>query len=308
MRRVVLAFALVGAWYWWHRSPEATQQEDAWQGAVLDDGFAVRYGDRVQELDFTGARRANHEVPDDRSVRVFGSNVGASAAWIKNGQLQLFDLRKREVVAAYGTAATTLCDGVGTNDARFVVGWREQDGDLWFLHGPTRAPAASSMTTELVAHAEEPWCAVASAEHLIALAWRDRDRLRINWCTTKYCSALPAAVKLAPSIAVIGMGCLRNACVVATRESSDAVELKYVTESGSVKWRFRLATNVHTLAILGIADRAFAVAVPGHVLRFERDGSHSELWHGEGIPAIAWSRGRLLVAHKHGETLLEVPR
>lgn len=89
-----------------------------------------------------GAERRTH-CPGDRAG-VFGMASSVAAAWLENGKLQLFDVKKREVVATYGKAGRELCDGVATNDARFAVGWRERDGGLWFLHGPTSTAAAAT--------------------------------------------------------------------------------------------------------------------------------------------------------------------
>ena len=62
------------------------------------------------------------------------------------------------------------------------------------------------------------------------------------------------------------------------------------------------------VSIVGVGDRAFAVgyATPGgaRVDRFDRDGTASPVWRDPASPrppALAWSSGRLLVAHYHGE-------
>src|SRR5512138_2821432 len=98
MRRAVFVIVVVVAWMWWrHRPPNtpSTHDDQRWRGAVLADGFAVHYGDRVQELDFDGKRGANHELPGDRDTRVVGTSAGIAAGWLKNGQLQFFDVKKR---------------------------------------------------------------------------------------------------------------------------------------------------------------------------------------------------------------------
>lgn len=306
MRRVVVVLGLVGGWWWFHRGRETHATEHR-QAAVLAEGFAVRDGASVQLLERDGRRGATHALPDDRVARVFGAGSTVEAAWLKNGQLQLFDMKRREVLAAYGRAASRLCDGVATNDARFAVAWREDDGGLWFLHGPTStAPASVEMPLQ-VANDAHAWCGVASAEQLITLLWRDRDRLQINWCSAKRCFPLPASTKLAPTAEIVGFGCLRDACLVAVRDGASA-NLMYVTESGSVRWKQPIPTTARNVAIVGVADRAFAVALPGSVVRVDRDGKRTNLWHGDGEPVLAWSRGRLLVAHGSGEVVIEVAR
>jgi hypothetical protein len=309
MRRLVLVFALVCVWWWWRHDDRSTSNQDAqMQGAVLADGFAFRSGDHVHELDFAGKRRAKHLVRDDRDFRVFGTRAGAAAAWLQSGKLQLFNLKRREVVDSFGKAATALCDGVATNEYRFAVGWVEKDDGVWFVHGPTRRSTASiDVPVHIAATMQRPWCAIASAEDLIGLAWRERNWLRINWCSSTRCSPTPAAVKLPETAEIIGLGCLRTACLLATRDGT-ATSLAYVTESGAVKWRQDLTSSSSVLTIIGIADTAFAVALPNTVVRIDRKGARSELWAGEGHPAIAWSRGRLLIAHKGGETVIEVLR
>jgi hypothetical protein len=307
MRTVVVVLGLVVGWWWFHRSPAARAQADQRQAAVLADGFAVRHGASVQLLEHDGRRRTTHALPDERAARIFGVGSTIAAAWLKNGQLQMFDVKNNEVIAAYGRAAQVLCDGVATNDARFAVAWRETDGGLWFLHGPTTAAAASVSLPIQVTGDAHAWCGVASAEALITLLWRDRDWLRINWCTAKSCSPLPSSTKLARTAEILGFGCLRDACLVAVRDGGSA-SLWYVTESGSVRWKQPLPNEARNVAIVGVADRSFAVALPESVVRVERDGKRANLWRGSGTPVLAWSRGRLLVSHGSSETVLEVAR
>lgn len=314
MRRVVFVAAIVGAWWWWHRTP-ATTSSTVRQAAVLADGFAVRDGERVYELERDGTRRATHGVRADRPLRVFGTTAGAAAGWVRNGQFQLIDLKTGELAGAWGTAARHLCQGIATNDQRFAVGWMEDDGQLWWLHGPTGSSTVSVLppVANHIASADEPgFCAIASAEDRVAVLWRDRNWLRINWCSSRSCSPLPASTKLDPKISIIAEGCLRNACLLETRHDGTD-ELMYVTESGAVKWREQPIvpdTSPGDVTIVGIADSAFAIALPSTVLRVDRTGTFTTLWSGNdaATPAIAWSRGKLLVSHSHGETVLEVPR
>lgn len=289
------------AWFRHGSAPHAHEQAPL-QAAVLTDGFAVARANVVRELDRQGRIRAEYRVPRDRQVRVVGTRVGVAAAWLDNARLELALLKTGES-KGWGKSASVLCDGAASNDSRFAVAWREDSGGLWFVHGPM---SAADVPTILATDAQ--WCGVASAGDRIALFWRDRGRLLFNTCTPVKCSPLPASVALAPSTEVVGFGCLANACLLAARASNGSTELLYATESGAVKWRKPLGSIDGRVEIIGIAGNAFAVGVPGRVVHYDRRGRSKDLWTGHGTPALAWSRGLLLVAHANGQEIVEVPR
>jgi hypothetical protein len=210
----------------------------------------------------------------------------------------------------FGKSARMLCEGAATNDERFAVGWLEGDEGVWFVHGETRdrrtdegaelefdEPVSIETTAD-----RKNWCGIASAGDLIALFWRDRDRMFIGTCTRKKCG-MAAALAFDRSETLLGFGCLRNACLIAARDKAGKARLQYVTESGATKWKLPLETSLLEVSVIGAGADTFAVGyVTGdatHVIRVDRKGGITRLWQGataKHAPALAWSRDQLLVA------------
>lgn len=325
MRRLWLAIGVLALWWWWRAEEPAPAPDDATEvrAAVLRNGFALHVAGqphRVREISRKGPQRAEHVVDRAGEVRVVGTRSGATAAWLDTKKVRLVALEKKRELGVWGKSARMLCEGVASNDERFGVGWLEADDSVWFVHGPTtvETQAEHAALEPMLASQADPktWCGLASAEGNIALFWRDRDRLFFNMCTKKKCASLPAAVAFPRSDVLLGFGCLRNACLVAARDKHGKARLAYLTESGSTKWTRPLATDRLAVSIVGAGSRAFAVGYVGEngaeVLRVEPKGATSKVWQGaaaDGVPALAWSNGQLLVGQRSGApSVIPFPR
>jgi hypothetical protein len=215
------------------------------------------------------------------------------------------------------TAGTTTLEQAGR--------WLEADGGIWFVHGDTKRKRTADVDTDALeldvtqvdATADRKnWCGVASAADLIALFWRDSDRLFIQTCTRKKCAGLPGTVAFKREDTLLGFGCVRDACLLGARDKAGKTRLQLVTESGSTKWTKPLDTTQLEVSIIGAGPDAFAVGYSSErgsdVLRVDRKGTMTSVWNGaaaSGAPALAWSNNKLLVAPRGGEpTVVAFPR
>jgi hypothetical protein len=295
------------------------------QSAVLRDGFAFTHagaGHRVVELDAQGTVRRERTLQAPGALRVVGTRAGAAAAWEDGKRVRLTRVEDDADLGTWGRSVRQLCDGVASNASRFAVGWLEADDSVWIVHGPLAAGAEADGVSDGsdgddgstrplatgVPLTRNDWCGVASAEHNVALMWRSGDRLKITMCTKKACSNLPASFKLEQRLPILGVGCLRNACLLATPDEAGHPRLTLVTTTGRSRWNHPLEAASGPISIVGVGDRAFAVgyAAPGgpDVIKIDRDGKAARVWRdpaSSGTPALAWSSGRLLIAHHHGE-------
>jgi hypothetical protein len=288
------------------------------QAAVAREGFivaqAIDGGRRLYAVERSGQHHHLAELFRDGDLRVTGTSAGPAAGYLAGRKFHLVSVVEDKDVGMWGTNARTLCDGIASNDHRFGIGWLENDGGVWMVHGPmSRAQDAGHAvavpelmkleTAELAAPAT--WCGIASADDKIALFWRDRDRLQFQMCTRKKCGGIPSTIKFPRNNLVLGMGCQRNGCLVAYREPTGAAAITYYTESGSAKWKAALDTDATSVSIVAAGDRAFAVGFSNrdgaHVLRYDRTkGAATQAWRGSvgsGVPQLAWSRDHLLIAH-----------
>jgi hypothetical protein len=325
MKYLWLVVGVFGVWLWWGgEDPASAPVPDDIHAAVLRDGFALHaegQPHRVREISRKGPQRTEHVIDRDGDIRVVGTRAGAAAGWLDSKKVRLVSLKNKRELGVFGKSARMLCDGVASNDERFAIGWLEADGVIWFVHGPTgetQAIETNEVDEPVLAARADPknWCGIASAEGNIALFWRERDRMYINTCTKKQCSGLPAAVAFPRDDVLLGVGCLRKACLLAVREKSGTSRLTYVTESGSAKWTKPLATNELSVSIVGVGDRSFAVGYVGsegaEVLRIDAKGAAARVWQGAasgGVPALAWSRDQLLVGPRIGPaSVIPLPR
>ncbi len=304
---------IVAAW-WWHRaSPTPTDDPHrASQVAVTGDGFALLHeleGDwrRVRELSRDGEPVADHLIQHDGEVRLVGTRAGATLAWIDGRNVRLGSPDGREQ-GRWGKSVHRLCDGAATNASQFGVGWLESDRSVWMVHGPTSASLASDELAIELATEPATWCGIASAEQNIALMWRDRDRLKINLCSKTRCSTTVTSTPLDRRTALLGFGCLRDTCAIATRDRDGNTRLAYVVGSGAQKWSTPIDTDAATVSIAGIGDRAFAVGYRGargsEVIRLDRKGERVVLWQGpKTTPVVNWASGTLLIAYDDGGKL-----
>jgi hypothetical protein len=286
------------------------------QVGVLEDGFVLTHttdaGRRVLELDARGQARRELTLRHTDDRRVVGTSSGTAIAWQDDKKVRLVRVDDARDIGTWGKAVRHLCDGVASNDERFAVGWLEADDTVWIVHGPVAANELTDAGGVMASSAElarTDWCGIASAEHNVAMLWREADRLRFTMCTKKRCSGLPASFKLDRRIPILGFGCLRNACLIAVRDEAGNARLAFVTETNQSKWNKTLDTASSTVSIVGVGDRAFAVGYAtgtgSEVVRFDRDGVATSLWRdpaSTSVPALAWSSGLLLIAHRRGET------
>lgn len=324
---VMLALVVaLGAALWPRHAARApiAGAEGGLQGAVLLDGFAFAQpapggaGHRVVDVDPEGHARRERTLPATGELRVVGTRIGAAAAWQDGKRLRLARVEDDRDMGTWGRSMRQMCAGVASNATRFAVGWLEADDTVWFVHGPLAAAAegadegdgtlAEALSIGAGALTRNDWCGVASAEDKIALLWRDADRLSLTMCSQKACSNLPVSFKLERGIPVLGVGCLRAACILATPDDAGTTRITLVTTTGRSKWTHTLDGASGPVSIVGVGDRAFAVgyATPAgaRVDRFDRDGTASPVWRdpaSDRPPALAWASGRLLVAHYHGE-------
>jgi hypothetical protein len=297
------------------------------QAAVTTDGFLVAQpaagAHRVWAVGRDGSQQHLAEVIRDGEVRVVGTSAGPTAGYQDGKRIRLSRIADGRDLGMWGTNAQHLCDGVASNDKRFAVGWLEGNGGVWIVHGPTTRPRTTVDANEGeldeiavldVGATEQPsWCGVASAGDKVALAWRDRDRLLLGMCTAKRCGGLTASVPMHRENVILGMGCLRNACMIAHRDQRNKTVVTYVTESGSAKWSKPIETDATSVSVIGVGDNAFAVGFAnrngGHVLRFDRKGNTTQPWRGSvgsGVPQLAWSMGYLLIAHYTNDSVTPI--
>ncbi|HEY0988955.1 MAG TPA: hypothetical protein VGD80_17930 [Kofleriaceae bacterium] len=347
--RSILGLLLLAWFAWsrlgGERSPAQTPGDRGLQAAVLKDGFAVTYtgdgGRRVVEIDAQGQRRREVALPLRDDLRLVGTSIGSVVGWQDDKKLRLARIDDLTEADTFGHQVRQLCAGVASNAQRFGVGWLEGDDTVWVLHGPA-AEAADGEHTEpiappchrsersglcageppchrsersgvcagaLGAPARNDWCGVASAEQNIALMWRSGDRMSIVMCSKRACSNLPASFTLDRRLPLLGVGCLRNACLLATPDDSGRPRLSLVTTTGRGKWTQPVAAS-GAVSIVAAGDRAFAVGYAGpdgaEVIRLDRDGKATALLRdpAAGAPALAWSAGRLLIARFRGDALI----
>lgn len=304
-----------------HRAPAARGEL---QGAVDGEGFLVAQATgnarRVWAVDRAGAQRHLADIVREGDMRIVGTTAGPTVGYQDGKRMRLRRIADDQDLGMWGTNVRGLCDGLASNDQRFAVGWLEGDGGVWMVHGPTtkRTRDLAASTTEMGAldagvTAQPSWCGVASAGDKVALFFRDRDRLLFQLCTAKRCGGLAASTPLPRTSVVLGMGCVRNACLIAHRDQRGTSSVTYVTESGSAKWTKPIVTDATTVSVVGVGANAFAVGFSnregGHVLRFDRKGNSTQPWRGSvgsGVPALAWSAGHLLVAHYTNDTVTPI--
>ena len=304
------------------RAPAAAPGE--LQLAVLRDGFLVTHptdgGRRVIDVDRDGRERGTMIARHGDDQRVVGTSVGPAVAWEEARKLRFVRISDDGDLGTWGKSVRQLCDGVGSNDERFAVGWLEGDDTVWIVHGPIArqgaagaAAADAPSTLEVVAPGElvrNDWCGVASAEKNVALFWRSADKLHFGMCTKRRCSGLFATYKLDHRFPILGFGCLSNACLVAWRDEANQARIALLSEMGRSRWNKLLDTTGDRVSIIGVGDGALAVGYFGPagavVERFDRNGTVASLWRdaaATGAPTLRWSSGRLLIARHQGTAL-----
>lgn len=310
-KRWFAAMALLGGIWWSQRSP-ADEHDPAPAAAVLADGFAImtqrpHEPHRVIEVSRTGETRHQVTLHRDGDVRFAGNVVG----WQDKTKVVLGvidDDGGIEQVTTWGKKARQLCAGVATNEHRFGVGWLESNGAVWFVHGPV-ASSASGVTAAFDTAARASWCGIASAGENIALLWREGSRLVMNFCSSTQCGRLVVRVPIHAKDELLGYGCVRDACLFATRDPKGGSRIYRVTESGkTIVKPLEDAAASGPISIVGAGDRAFAIAYATEngtvVKRITLDGAPTEIrrYVDSRWPInLAWAAGRLLVTRPDHE-------
>jgi hypothetical protein len=315
------ACVLAGLWWWWPASsPPAPSRP---QAAVLADGFAaIDSTNRVVELDADGVRRHQLTVRGVADPRIVGFGSGLGVVWRDGKRVAAAGVDPDGNVgtpARFGKNVQMMCNGTASNAHRFAVGWTEPDGAVWIVFGPTAAASRDEPDLEASAgyeaaalggaQARPTFCAVASADRKIALLWNDGNKVLMTLCD-KQCPSLPTPVSLAKGRELLGFGCLRDGCVIATRNGG-AVEATWVTTKGKPQWTrpLRDAGPDTRVELVGTGTQiaiAYATAGEPVVVAATRTGELAPIWQGaaDGVPSLQWADGRLVIVRHIGGDLV----
>lgn len=296
---------VIGLWWMWRGGDEAVAPRV--QAGVLRNGFTVLVDRQVHELgrDARTEHQMSLQLADE--VRFVGTSAGSTVGWKAGKKLKLAALDdggNPDEPSTWGKKVAQLCEGAASNEHRFGIGWLESDNRVWIVHGPMRASALALDALELHTDAAKvTWCGVASAGPDLALLWRDGKKLQLNFCTPKACSAYVTKVPVPAEEQLLGFGCVRDACLFASRDKSQTV-LRRVFETGrSIKLALTAAADDTRVEIVGTGPRVFAVAYVDREHRVavelrDIDGSVKQSWSFDEreVPALRWDGARLLVA------------
>jgi hypothetical protein len=149
MKRGMIVVAVIVGWWAW---PESAPREVGTQrAAVLADGFAVLDGvtdQVVHELDEDGDELDTIDVRGlPRDTRLVGSRVGPVVVWKAGKQVALAAADRLDRRETFGKNVHHLCEQTATNAQRFGVAWTEQNGDIWFVHGPAAIALEASQAS-----------------------------------------------------------------------------------------------------------------------------------------------------------------
>jgi len=323
--------AAAGLWWLWpaSSSPPPSPPPHA-QAAVLAEGFAAIDGaNRIVELDDAARRR--------REIAVTGAPSGGRVVGVADQIALVWRDGKRIALALvdpdgslgrtqkFGKRVAGLCEGVASNEHQFGVAWLEADGSTWFVHGPTAARGGALAAEALVEQITEPAadpaksgsCAIASADDKLALLISEGSRTTLTLCARQCGGA--RRIELPKKSTVLGFGCTRGACVVATRGAGGVVEATWVSApQGRVEWTRPLphASPDTRVSLAGTAAQvaiAYATSNEPVVVTASKAGAIETVWQGpaDEVPGLVHARGRLLVArHAGGElagSIVRVP-
>jgi hypothetical protein len=288
------------------------------QAAVLYDGFAViEGGTKLVELDDTGDVRSEtalSSMPAD--TRVIGMVKGPGVVY-RDGKKVVIgyvdDDGKIEQPQRFGRSVHKMCEQTASNSRRFAVSWTEGDGEIWFVHGPTkrRFEAIPIVTRDMLPDDTElrqpSYCGVASAGNDIVLLYRDGSRTNLVTCSEKRCSN-PQTIKLDAKREILGFGCTKEACAIVTRDGNSVDASWAWLRGGKVEWTKPLPSPADDTRVTAVgvgAQVAIAYSIdPEPVVRVVgKDGAMKVVWQGRSdtVPGLAWSDTALLVAaHRDG--------
>ncbi|HSK04171.1 MAG TPA: hypothetical protein VK932_23115 [Kofleriaceae bacterium] len=306
--------AVAGLWWSWpdgSSAPAPAPPPAAHpQAAVLADGFAaIDARGRIAVLDDEAERR--------REIALTGAPAGARVVGLAGHVGLVWRDGKRVAVAAvdddgslegtarFGKRVASMCEGVATNEHEFGVAWFEADGSVWFVHGPTSprgatAAGATAAEAPLAVPAKADFCAIASAGDRIALLFTEGSRTTLALCG-RQCT--PRRLELPKKSAVLGLGCTRGGCAIATRGAGGAAHVTWVTPQGKARWTRPLphASPDTRVALAGTGAAvaiAYATANEPVVVIASAGGELATAWQGasDDLPSIVHAAGRLLVA------------
>src|SRR5262245_18964316 len=234
-RPLVTLGAAAGLWWLWPASSPSPAPGRA-QAAVLSDGFAAIDGrGRIALLDEEAGRRREIAVAGaPAGARVVGLAGDVGLAWRDGKRVAVAvvdDDGRLEGTTRFGKRVASMCEGVASNEHRFGVAWFEADGSIWFVHGPT---SPQEVAGEELRPAKADFCAIASAHDRIGLLWTEGSRTTLALCGRQCTSA--RRVELPKKDAVLGFGCTRAGCVVATRSPDGDAQATWVTLQGKAQW------------------------------------------------------------------------
>ena len=304
MRKVMLLGLVVGLWWMWRGDGETVAPRV--QAGVLRNGFTVLVDRRIHELDQDARTEHQMSLQLADEVRFVGTSAGSTVGWTDGKKLKLAALDDRgnpDEPSTWGKKVTQLCEGAASNEHRFGIGWLESDGRVWIVHGPMRSTELATSEELELETVKTTWCGVVSAGQDLALVWRDGKKLSLNFCTPKACSSYVTKVPVPAEEPLVGFGCVRDACLFASRDRSQTV-LRRVFETGrSLKLVLTAAADDTRVEIVGAGGRIFALAYLDRDHRVavelrDTDGSLKQSWSFDerDVPALRWDGSRLLVA------------
>ncbi len=311
-RPLVTLGAAAGLWWLWPGGSSAPPPAPVHpQAAVLADGFAAIDG---KDRDEAVIVLLDEEAERRRAIAVAGAPAGARVVGLAGHVGLVWRDGKRVAVAAvdddgtlegterFGKRVATMCEGVATNDHKFGVAWFEADGGIWFVHGPTSrqgAVAAASVEAPLAEPAKADSCAIASAHDKIALLFTEGSRTTLALCG-RQCAA--RRIELPKKSAVLGLGCTRGGCAIATRGSGGVTQATWITPQGKAQWTKPLphASPDTRVALAGTGAAvaiAYATSNEPVVVTASAGGELATVWQGksDGLPSIVHAAGKLLV-------------
>jgi len=331
-RPLVALGAAAGLWWLWPSSsgPPAPARP---QAAVLADGFAaLPGGDRIALFDEGAGRRGDLAVDDaPANARVVGVGGHVGLVWRDGKRVAVAVVGEDgqlEQPTKFGKRVASMCQGVATNEHRFGVAWLESDGSVWFVHGPTSPRGAGEAVgpgshgshgshgieaiealEALEATAGAPFaeppkpeiCMIASAHDKLALLYTEGSRTTLVLCG-RSCAA-PRRIELPRKAEVLGFGCTRGGCAIATRAETGATLATWVTPQGRAQWTKPLphASERAAVALAGTGAQvaiAYATANEPVVVTASPAGAIATVWQGasDAAPSLAHAAGRLFVA------------
>lgn len=296
--------------------------------AVLRDGFGMIQTTGTREVielsrDGKERRRVRVEGRDAGIPRVIGTSAGAAIGYPEGGKYHVQFVQPNGKLgerASFGKKIKRMCDGMASNDQRWLVAWVDYNGRLAGVGGtvPRRGGTTADTLDVLepfeddaaaLATAEPNWCAVASAEDYVAIMWREGSRRFVNMCSAKECGVL-SRMPLKAEHALLAVGCLRSGCLLAFRDEAGKRHLGWMTPTGKPQWTRPLHATRDEIEIVGAGNQAVAISYQSPegstVERVTTKGQIERAWAdptGRTAPAITWSKDRLLVTTRADGTI-----